>query len=239
MKYQSIVILTGAGISAESGLATFRDSDGLWEKHRIEDVATPEAFAADPGLVWRFYSARRTHAALASPNAAHLAIARFCKTSQETGTDVLVVSQNVDGLHERAHQPIGAPPPLAMHGTLSKSRCSGCDRVFDDSSLYTDPKNLPRSQCCQELIRPHIVWFGEMPLHLDEIQEKLKRCDLFITIGTSGNVYPAAGFLNWAKIAGAKTVCLNKEPIPQHAFIDEFIEGPASETVPRFFQGLG
>ena len=231
--HSSIVVLTGAGVSAESGIATFRDGDGLWEQHRIEDVATPEAYERDPALVWKFYSLRRRAALEARPNAAHEALARFALAARSTGKNFLLVTQNVDGLHERASQALGAPTPLAMHGTLFQSRCSACEKLVPDQKEYLAA--LPQSDCCSSPLRPHIVWFGEMPLHMPEIEEAIAACDLFVAIGTSGNVYPAAGFLQLAKRAGAKTVCLNKDPIPQRIYADECHEGLAGTLVPRFF----
>jgi NAD-dependent deacetylase len=235
--YQSIVVLTGAGVSAESGLSTFRDSNGLWNNHRIEDVATPEAFERNPKLVWEFYSARRRNALSVRPNAAHHALAAFSKTCKDKGVEFTLVTQNVDGLHETAHRDAGAAMPLSMHGKVCESRCTRCDKVIPDEKIY-DAEELPKSDCCQRLLRPHIVWFGEMPLFIPEIECRLGACDLFVTIGTSGNVYPAAGFLVQAKAAGATTVCLNKERIPQDRYVDRHLEGPATELVPEFFKLL-
>jgi len=259
--YRHIVCLTGAGVSAESGLATFRDSNGLWENHRIEDVATPQAFERDPHLVWRFYSLRRQAAARANPNAAHFALDRFAATFQGQFT---LVTQNVDGLHQRACGR-GHLETLCMHGTLARSRCAGCGSVYWDDRAWLDEAGrdggatnllgelekasmenlahyevkladgLPLSPCCQRSLRPHIVWFGEMPLHMPRIQRELDDCDLFVTIGTSGAVYPAAGFLEQAKRQGATTVCLNLEPLPQTLWVDHFGQGPATLLVPSFF----
>jgi len=231
-QFERIVVLTGAGISAESGISTFRDAGGLWEKHRIEDVATPEAFERDPRLVWKFYSARRENAFRAQPNAAHLSLARFAK---EHPGRLTLVTQNVDGLHERAAQSVGDDPArvLAMHGTLSKSRCRACGKVIDDPGVY--PDTLPSSPCCQQLLRPHIVWFGEMPLEMDRIEEAVSLCDAFVSIGTSGNVYPAAGLIELAKSCRATTFCLNPEPIPQRRVVDHHLQGKATELVPRLF----
>ena len=232
--YQSIVVLTGAGVSAESGLATFRDSNGLWNNHRIEDVATPEAFIRNPKLVWEFYSARRLNALSVDPNAAHHALAAFSRACSERGIEFTLVTQNVDGLHEAAHRAVSAVMPLTMHGRVCESRCTRCDRVYPDVKIY-EAGDLPKSDCCQKLLRPHIVWFGEMPLFIPEIERRLEACDLFVTIGTSGNVYPAAGFLMQAKAAGATTVCLNKERILQDRCVDLHLEGPATKLVPEFF----
>jgi NAD-dependent deacetylase len=233
--YSSIVVLTGAGISAESGLSTFRDSNGLWNNHRIEDVATPGAFERNPKLVWEFYSARRLNALSVRPNAAHHALAAFSRDCQDRSIEFTLVTQNVDGLHEAANRVVGAMMPLTMHGRVFESRCTGCDKVFPDEKVYKAGE-LPKSGCCQMLIRPHIVWFGEMPLFIPEIERRLEACDLFVTIGTSGNVYPAAGFLMQAKAAGALTVCLNKERLPQDRYVDLHLEGPATNLVPEFFK---
>jgi NAD-dependent deacetylase len=233
--YQSIVVLTGAGVSAESGLATFRDSNGLWNNHRIEDVATPEAFERNPKMVWEFYSARRRNALSVSPNAAHHALAAFSRYCQGKRMEFTLVTQNVDGLHETAHRLVGADMPLTMHGRVCESRCTRCDKMYPDANIY-EPGELPMSDCCQQLLRPHIVWFGEMPLFIPEIERRLETCDLFVTIGTSGNVYPAAGFLMQAKAAGATTVCLNKERLPQDRYVDQHREGSATELVPEFFK---
>ena len=261
--YRHIVVLTGAGISAESGIKTFRDAGGLWENHRIEDVATPAAFARDPHLVWRFYSMRRQAAAQAKPNLAHLALDAYAAHHQGQLT---LVTQNVDTLHERARS-IGQLDPLCMHGSLEKSRCSDCGMVYLDDMAWL-PENeetkaystellsksdksaehsitqftlkfadgLPLSPCCGTLLRPHIVWFGEMPLYMDRIWHELADCDLFISIGTSGVVYPAAGFIEVAKEHGAETICVNLEPLPQSAKIDHFIQGSAGTIVPQLFK---
>jgi len=233
--HKSIVVLTGAGISAESGLATFRDSNGLWDNHRIEDVATPEAFDRNPKLVWEFYSARRRSALSVSPNSAHHALAAFSRHCNDNGIEFTLVTQNVDGLHETAHRLVSAAMPLTMHGRVCESRCTRCGTVSPDEKVY-GPGELPQSSCCGKLLRPNIVWFGEIPLFIPEIERRLEACDLFVTIGTSGNVYPAAGFLMQAKAAGARTVCLNRERIPQDRYVDEHLEGPATELVPKFFE---
>jgi len=233
--YRSIVVLTGAGISAESGLPTFRDSNGLWHNHRIEDVATPEAFLRNPELVWDFYSERRRGALSVRPNAAHHALAAFSRFCEDSGIRFTLVTQNVDGLHEIAHQQAGAAAPLTMHGRLRESRCTRCDKVYPDEKAY-EVGELPESQCCRKLLRPHIVWFGEMPLFIPEIELRLAECDLFVTIGTSGNVYPAAGFLMQAADAGATTVCINQERILQHGYVDHYLAGSATQRVPEFFK---
>ncbi|MFL5783950.1 MAG: NAD-dependent deacylase [Bacteriovoracaceae bacterium] len=262
-KFKKIVVLTGAGISADSGISTFRDANGLWEQHRIEDVATPEAFIRDPKLVWRFYSLRRINAASALPNAAHRALATF---AEKCPGKITLISQNVDGLHDRADEK-SVLPFYPMHGSLNQSRCSRCEIVYYDDYAYFDlsekanpqvtaicskteresanylhrhrisfQDELPLSPCCQRLLRPHIVWFGEIPLHMEEIEKKLSVCDLFVSIGTSGQVYPAAGFLQFAKSIGATTVVLNKEGIPQSPYVDHEILGNAKDIVPEFFK---
>jgi len=225
---KSIVVLTGAGISAESGIRTFRAADGLWEDHRVEDVATPEAFQRDPELVHRFYNARREQLLSADikPNAAHRALA---KLEQEFNGSTLVVTQNIDNLHERA----GTSQLIHMHGELLKMRCSKTGEVepWADSC---SPEDL--CSCCglSGSLRPDIVWFGEMPMLMDEIYQALEQCDLFISVGTSGNVYPAAGFVQVASAAGAQTVELNLEPSRQGTAFDRSIYGVATEVVPAF-----
>jgi NAD-dependent deacetylase len=231
-KAPSIVILTGAGISAESGIQTFRASDGLWHNHRIEEVATPEGFAKNPALVHEFYNARRQqlHDPAVQPNAAHLALARL---EQEYPGKVLVVTQNVDNLHERA----GSQTLIHMHGELNKIHCKRTGRVYNwDQDLSTSSI----CDCCKQPgnLRPHIVWFGEMPLQMEEIYRALMACGLFISIGTSGQVYPAAGFVQIAQQSGARTVELNLDPTSNSTLFDESLNGPASELVPAYGQQL-
>jgi NAD-dependent deacetylase len=228
----SIVVLTGAGISKESGLDTFRDADGIWARVRIEDVATPEAFARDPERVHEFYNARRRglRNPAVQPNAAHLALARL---EREWPGEVLLVSQNIDGLHARA----GSQRLVSMHGDLLKARCAACGHVADW------PHDLGTGDACGAcgrtgLMRPHVVWFGEMPFAMDEIYAALAECGLFVSIGTSGNVYPAAGFVAEARGAGARTVELNLEPSAGASLFDEAIHGPATQTVPAFVERL-
>ena len=223
-----IVILTGAGISAESGLGTFRDEGGLWAQHRIEDVATPTAFARDPALVHRFYNARRIQAAGAQPNAAHHALARL--QSDFTG-EIVLVTQNVDGLHEKA----GARA-IHMHGELSRALCSACGHSWDALPEMSVGETCPA--CHKPTARPDIVWFGEIPYHMEQIITAIQTCDLFAAIGTSGQVYPAAGFVEEARMAGASTVELNlRDSDMSHAFEDHII-GPASRTVPVWVDRL-
>jgi len=220
-----IVVLTGAGISAESGVPTFRASDGLWCGHRVEAVATPEGFAANPTLVQDFYNQRRRQLAEVRPNAAHHALARL---AADPAHEVLVVTQNVDDLHDRAHATAATSPPLHMHGELLKARHVITGAVQD---WHTD---IP----VESNLRPHIVWFGEMPLEMDRIERALAASDLFLSIGTSGNVYPAAGFVSAAKHAGAHTVELNLEPSLGHSLFDEKILGPATQVVPSYVARL-
>ncbi len=227
---RSIVVLTGAGISAESGINTFRASDGLWENHRIEDVATPEGFARNPQLVHHFYNQRRQQLLQdhIRPNAAHSALA---KLEREFPGEILLVTQNVDNLHERA----GSRSMLHLHGELLKMRCQESHLVFD---IREDIGFDSECRCCQTIgnLRPHIVWFGEMPLHMPQIARALETCDLFISIGTSGNVYPAAGFYQIAKTRRAHTVELNLERTASS--FDEHIYGPASIVVPEYIENL-
>jgi NAD-dependent deacetylase len=228
-----IVILTGAGISAESGLRTFRDPDGIWARHRIEDVATPQAFARDPMRVHTFYNTRRAELVGKDlkPNAAHHALARL-----EAAADrpVLIVTQNIDDLHERA----GSKNLIHMHGELRKARCGACAGVFrEDGALTT----LSRCAGCGAVgtLRPHVVWFGEMPLEMARIEARLTACALFVSIGTSGNVSPASGFVLIAKrAAGAHTVELNLEPSLGQNLFDETIYGGAGVIVPGFVERL-
>ena len=223
-----IVILTGAGISQESGIATFRDSGGLWEKVRIEDVATPRAFSKNPGMVYAFYNARRKHllGRDIAPNPAHFALARL---EEKSPTPVLVVTQNVDNLHERA----GAKNLLHMHGELLKSRCTDCGdvRQWEHDLGATDA-----CPACGRAgyLRPHIVWFEETPLRMEEIYEALSRCRTFVSIGTSGNVYPAAGFAHEARSCGAHVVELNMEPSRGADVFHDGRYGQASKIVPAW-----
>jgi len=225
---RNIVVLTGAGISAESGLATFRGPDGLWEGHRVEEVATPEAFHRDPALVQRFYDARRAQLAEVSPNAAHEALARL---DAEWPGDLLIVTQNVDDLHERA----GARRLLHMHGELNSAWCLGCD---SRSPWGSGLSSGPPCPTCGEVgrLRPDIVWFGEMPYEMERIDRALLDADLFVSIGTSGAVYPAAGFVQTARYAGARTLELNLEPSLGSVYFDEARTGPAGELVPEWVE---
>lgn len=200
---ERIVVLTGAGISAESGVPTFRDPDGLWEKHKPMDIATPEAFARDPALVYRFYNARRAKLQDVTPNSAHLALARL---QREFSGDVFLVTQNVDDLHERG----GSGQVCHMHGELLAMLCSTCKRSMPTTGDYDGSSECPACSG-RGTLRPDVVWFGEVPYHMDQIEARLSDCDLFIAIGTSGLVYPAAGFVRLARAQGATTVEVNRE----------------------------
>jgi NAD-dependent deacetylase len=226
--YKRIVVLTGAGISAESGIRTFRASDGLWEDHRVEDVATPRGFLLDPELVHRFYNARRRQLfdPGIAPNAAHLALA---KLESESESSFLLVTQNVDNLHERA----GSQRLIHMHGELLRVRCAKTGEIWPWESDCDESTICPACHRPGHL-RPHIVWFGEVPLAMNSIFMALDKCDLFMSIGTSGNVYPAADFVRVARKAGAHTVELNLEPSAVHSNFDETIYGTASNVVPEF-----
>ncbi len=241
-KPQSIVVLTGAGISAESGLKTFRDNGGLWEGHKVEEVATPEAFNQNPKLVHRFYNLRRNQLLTeAKPNAAHIALAEF--EESYTGNFALI-TQNVDNLHEKS----GSTNVFHMHGELLKIRCENSNIVYSvdpESNEYNHeiPLNLDINSpcpCCDSVgnLRPHIVWFGEIPLYMNEIEQALAGCDLFVSIGTSGNVYPAAGFVQIASYNGANCVELNLEKSQQGNLFHESYFGNATDIVPKFFNTL-
>ena len=226
---RNIVILTGAGISAESGVATFRGPGGLWEGHRVEDVATPEALRRNPELVHRFYDLRRAALGTVEPNAAHHALARL---DREWPGDLLVVTQNVDDLHERA----GLRRMLHMHGRLLSALCAACKERFDwEGSL---PAGTPCPRCAAPRLRPDIVFFGEMPEHMDRIERALADAQLFVSIGTSGAVYPAAGFVQSASYHGARTLELNLERSGGSAWFDETRLGPAGELVPAWVNEL-
>jgi NAD-dependent deacetylase len=224
-----IVVLTGAGVSAESGVPTFRDADGLWEGHRLEDVATPEAFEHQPVVVHRFYDARRAALAGVEPNPAHRALARL---EEAIGDDLLVVTQNVDDLHERA----GSTRVLHMHGRLRAAWCRACDGRSDWYADLADRPPCPR--CGATELRPDVVWFGEVPYEMDRIFDALGEADLFVSIGTSGAVYPAAGFVEHAAAAGARTLELNLEPSAGTHLFDDARHGPASVLVPEWVGAL-
>ena len=223
MPFSDIVILTGAGISAESGLGTFRDKGGIWTRYPLEDVATPEGFARNPALVHEFYNARRVQAARAQPNAAHAALARL---EAAFAGRVLIVTQNVDALHEAA----GSRAVWHMHGQLDRALCAACGHRWDAPATMAPADPCPA--CAAPATRPDVVWFGEMPYHMDAIWDRLRKADLFVAIGTSGQVYPAAAFVQDAARAGAHTVELNLDP---SATVSDFAEtrfGPATRIVP-------
>ena len=225
-----VFALTGAGISAESGLPTFRASDGLWAGHRIEDVCTPEAWARNPALVWEFYSQRREQGAKAEPNPAHRALAELEKRLVDR---FFLCTQNVDDLHERA----GSVNLVHMHGELAKARCENeCGRPpVEDRSIYRSLNEVGRC-VCGGLLRPHIVFFGEIPLEMDRIQKEIARASLMLVVGTSGSVYPAANFVHWARQGGARTVYVGPEkPLNLSAFT-HVVEGKAGEVMPGLFQ---
>ncbi|MDT8279006.1 MAG: NAD-dependent deacylase [Erythrobacter sp.] len=227
--FARIVILTGAGISAESGIDTFRAAGGLWEQHRVEDVATPEGFARDPDLVLGFYDMRRAALARAQPNPAHEALGRLEREfSKVPGRDLLLVTQNVDDLHERG----GSARVLHMHGELKSALCTACETrsPWREAMLHRPP--CPA--CAEPRLRPDVVWFGEMPYQMDRIYQALEACDLFVSIGTSGAVYPAAGFVQEARAAGARTLELNLEPSEGSRLFHETRLGPASVLVPEW-----
>ena len=227
---RNIVILTGAGISAESGLQTFRAADGLWEGHRVEDVATPQAFVRDPALVHAFYDARRARLGEVEPNRAHIELA---KLDAEWSGDLLIVTQNVDDLHERA----GARRLLHMHGELLKGWCLRCNERFGWRDAMGEGARCPSCETCG-LVRPDIVWFGEMPYDMERIEAALMAADLFVSIGTSGAVYPAAGFVQTANYCGARTLEINLEPSQGSRSFDERRYGPASTEVPEWVAEL-
>ncbi|HEY4009899.1 MAG TPA: NAD-dependent deacylase [Acidobacteriaceae bacterium] len=221
-----LFVLTGAGISAESGLATFRGSGGLWNGHRVEEVATPEAWQANPQLVWRFYSMRRRDAMAAEPNAAHRALAEI---EQRMRDRFFLCTQNVDDLHER----VGSERLHHMHGALFQSRCVRCDQPFTDRRTYDFAAELPLCETCGKPVRPHIVWFGEIPLDMEGIYRELNRATVLLVIGTSGSVYPAAGFVHMANQRGIHTIYVGPEE-PQNAdAFDEILLGTATELVPQ------
>ncbi|MEJ6009582.1 NAD-dependent deacylase [Novosphingobium aquae] len=226
---RNIVVLTGAGVSAESGIDTFRDGGGLWEQHRVEDVATPEAFARDPNLVHRFYDMRRAAIQTKVPNEAHMALARLDAGWKGS---LLIVTQNVDDLHERG----GARRVLHMHGEHLNAWCTACDsRLHWTGPLFDRP---PCPVCGSRALRPDVVWFGEMPYRMNEIYAALREADLFVSIGTSGAVYPAAGFVQTARDLGAQTLELNLERSQGSQSFHETRLGPASEVVPAWVEEM-
>ena len=225
----NIVILTGAGVSAESGVATFRGPGGLWEGHRVEDVCTPRALFRQPELVHRFYDERRARLATVEPNAAHRALARL---DAEWPGDLLLATQNVDDLHERA----GSKRLLHMHGELKSALCADCGARMPWAESLPPASECP--DCGAAALRPDIVFFGEMPYHMDRIERALANADLFVSIGTSGAVYPAAGFVRSARHHGAATLELNLDPSEGSLWFDESRMGPAGTLVPAWVEQL-
>ncbi|HEV2465364.1 MAG TPA: NAD-dependent deacylase [Acidobacteriaceae bacterium] len=224
-----VFVLTGAGVSAESGLATFRGSGGLWNGHRVEEVATPEAWHANPELVWRFYSMRRRDAMAAEPNAGHRALASLEKGLNDR---FYLCTQNVDDLHERA----GSRRVHHMHGTLFQSRCVRCRVPFPDRAMFESERDLPVCEKCGSLVRPHIVWFGEIPLDMDGIYRELDRATVLLVVGTSGSVYPAAGFVSIANRREIQTIYVGpEEPLNASAF-DKILLGTAAEVLPKLIR---
>lgn len=226
-RYRTIVVLTGAGLSAESGLATFRDKEGIWSKYDYRDVATPEGYARDPALVLDFYNQRRRQNSDVKPNAAHRALARL---EAEHDGSVWIVTQNVDPLHEAA----GSRNLIHMHGEIARALCAACG-----ARHYWGLRDIGLDSVCpgcsvKGKLRPDVVWFGEMPYHMERIHDALSACDLFLSIGTSGTVYPAAGFVREARMAGAHTVELNLEPSEGASLFHETIHGRATEIVPPY-----
>lgn len=224
------LVLTGAGISAESGIKTFRDSGGLWENHKVEDVASPKGFSANPELVWDFYKQRYQQSLTVEPNPAHYALADMEKL---LGKHFNLITQNVDGLHQRA----GNTRCWEMHGRLNSCLCTGCRSRFSMTDIDLN-QSLPSCPKCGSLLRPDIVWFGEIPYYLYEIEELLKTCDVLIVVGTSGVVYPAAGFVITAKMFGARTIAVNLEHPDNRSFIDEFYQGKSGELLPGLINQL-
>lgn len=226
---KSIIVLTGAGISAESGISTFRDPDGVWAKYNVEDVATPQAFGRNPTLVHDFYNGRRQGLLAVRPNAAHVALAELDAALAKRGTDFLLVTQNVDNLHEAA----GTKRLLHMHGELLKAWCTACDTRQAWREDLSTTTVCPTCKATGRM-RPDVVWFGEMPYEMERIYEALMGCDLFVSIGTSGNVYPASGFVEVAHRVGAHTVELNLEPSEGANLFAAAVHGKASDIVPTF-----
>jgi NAD-dependent deacetylase len=227
---KSIFILTGAGISAESGIQTFRGANGLWEGHRVEDVASPEGFERNPALVFEFYNVRRAKIRAAQPNAAHLALARL---EREFPGTVTLVTQNVDDLHERA----GSRNVIHMHGEVMKARCRNCERLSPCEGNLDGTSVCPACRAVGKL-RPHIVWFGEIPLFMDEISLALSKANLFLSIGTSGKVYPAAGFAQDASRLGIHTIEINPDATEISPHFDEHLRGLAGKTVAELVEKL-
>ncbi len=227
-KESRVVVLTGAGISAESGLKTFRDNNGLWENHRVEEVATPEAFENNPEMVWRFYKQRYFQLSEVTPNDGHLALKRLEKF---LGNNFTLITQNVDGLHNEA----GNKRVNDMHGSLKSCFCISCAEKFQMSNVDLTP-TIPICTSCGGYLRPDIVWFGEMPYHLENLYKYVENADIFLVVGTSGNVYPAAQFIAVARQAGAYTIGINLEkPLNSH-YMHEFHQGRSGKVLPRLLK---
>lgn len=224
------LFLTGAGISAESGIRTFRDSGGLWEEHKVEDVASPLGFRKDPQKVWKFYKERYHQSLSVEPNPAHYALK---KLEDHIGDRFHLITQNVDGLHIRA----GSNRVLEMHGSLNRCFCSNCKARYQMQEIDLQAE-IPICNKCGSQLRPDIVWFGEIPYFLYEIEEHLKKCDVFVVIGTSGTVYPAAGFVMTAKLFGAHTIAINLDRPDNFSFIDEFHQGKSGELIPDYIERI-
>jgi NAD-dependent deacetylase len=233
MVHHHVLVLTGAGISADSGVRTFRDAGGLWEGHRVEDVATPDGWERDPRLVWRFYQERRAQLRCVEPNAAHRALAAFANALEGAGHGFTLVTQNVDDLHDRAGSDV-----LHMHGELVRLRCERCETVVEDR-VHLDPgRFVPCDGCGHARLRPHIVWFHEVPFHLAEIERALRACTHFLAIGTSGKVWPAAGMLQQARLVGAVTWVQALEAPDNLDHRDRYRQGRAAEVVPALLAEL-
>jgi NAD-dependent deacetylase len=233
MTTHHVLVLTGAGISADSGVRTFRAADGLWEGHRVEDVATPEGWERDPRLVWRFYQERRAQLRTVHPNAAHAALASFAGRLEAAGHEFVLVTQNVDDLHDRAGNDV-----LHMHGELLRLRCEACDTVVEDRVHFDTGRFVPCAKCEHPRLRPHIVWFGEMPFHLPEIERALRRCTHFAAIGTSGKVWPAAGMLGTARANGTTTWVQSLDAPDNLEGRDRWHQGRAVEAVPTLLEAI-
>lgn len=230
---EHVLVLTGAGISADSGVDTYRDAGGLWEGHSFEEVATPEAWERDRALVWRFYQARRAQVRSVEPNAAHVALADLGRDLEAGGGRLTLITQNVDDLHQRAGSEV-----IAMHGELLRLRCEACGTRFEERETFDADRFVACPECGHESCRPDVVWFGEVPYGLDAIERALATATVFVAIGTSGAVYPAAGFLSYARAAGVRTIVQGlAEPDNLHP-ADEFRAGRASEVVPRIAREL-
>ncbi len=228
-----IVCLTGAGISADSGVDTYRDSGGLWEGHRFEEVATPEGWERDQALVWRFYQLRRAQVLGVQPNAAHHALKELADRLGAAGGSLTLVTQNVDDLHQRAGSEV-----LPMHGELLRLRCESCGARPVDTEHLDPSEFVPCPECGHRWLRPDVVWFGEMPYHMDQIERALSAATTFVAIGTSGAVYPAAGYLSYARAAGIPTIVQGLAEPDNLDPRDHFVQGRASEVVPQLIESL-